>query len=388
MVARQGRDTDESWREGTYDDREAVQAQPRTWAIGRASPLSTQPWRHLRRARLRIEPRLVRLPADIAYAAEFAVFLGDHLLHVETLEPIPEAGALLLNDLALALTVGIALQLGREESVPLELSVELSGDVASAWTELFELLAKLGGPRVRIVARLVSDPSRPPAHGTVALVSGGKDTLFALRRNSGLLAGKCGIYLGRGATIEWLDELPRAAAVANRFGLRLEHVALAGVHVSARAARHHANRASWRELVTLGLARMYGDFAITGINDDAIARLTTKVDNAVDFFAHLTPVLRILEQILGMRISMAPGELEVYRALRNDPDFNPAGSCVLPQTCGQPDLCAKCRTFAVYETHLAGLPLGPDDMAFIHSERYLGDACLVHVADGQRRRHA
>ena len=372
----------------TYDNREAVQAPTHTWAIGRASPPSTQPGRRPRRARLRIVPRLVRLPADTACTAAFSVFLEDHLLHVESLEPIPEAGALLLNDLALALTAGIALQLAREESVPLELSVELSGDVASAWTELFDLLAQLGGPRVRIVARLVSNPPRPPSHGAVALVSGGKDTLFALRRNSGLLAERSGIYLGRGATIEWLDEFPRATAVAKRFGLRLEHVALTGVHVSARAARHHANRASWRELVTLSLARMYGDFAITGINDDAIARLTTKVDNAVDFFAHLTPVLHILEQILGMRISMVPGEFEVYRALRNDPDFNPAGSCVLPQTCGKPDLCAKCRTFAVYETHLTGLPLGPDDMAFIHSERYLGDAFLVHLADGQRRHNA
>ncbi len=148
--------------------------------------------------------------------------------------------------------------------------------------------------------------------------------------------------------------------------------------VSTKGGLRFGNRAAWRELVTLTLARCFGDHIFTGINNDAIAELRMRDPHYLDFLSQLLPVVKAMAQILGARIETAPGELEVYREIRRHPLFERSGSC-LRLDCGRPRLCAKCQVFAIYDRVLSGMPLSPAEVKFIHSNHYIGDAALLSL---------
>lgn len=320
--------------------------------------------------------------SDLLSAASFQFSLdkAERLLGVIELEPVSNANLYLVNNLGLALGLGIAANLLRSEQAITSLILQhRSGPIHHEWQTIANLFSQISGTTLQLEASLVSSPEAPATTGPVFLASGGKDTLYTLvnaQKNQKLTKGTPGIYLGAGSELNWRSEYSQVQELARHFGLRLHHVRLYQMLVSSKGALRFANRAVWRELVTMSLARQYGNHIFTGINNDAIAQLNITDPHYADFLSQLLPTVQAMEKILGAKIETAQGELEVYQQIRQHPLFSRSGSCLRPD-CRQGNLCAKCRTFKVYEQVLSGNPLQDEDIAFIHSDHYLGDAALL-----------
>jgi len=309
-------------------------------------------------------------------SVEFSLDQPGHLAGVLHLEPIPVVEDSLLPVLGASLGIGVAANLLRSEPSITTITLCLAGRIHRQWREIATLFHHLSGVTFEFETSFSDDPVAGPP-GNVFLVSGGKDSLYALihARKSQCLEGYPAIYLGQGSEINWRNEISQVLRVADYFQVRLQHIRLYQMLVSSKIALRFANRAVWRELVSLSLARCYGNHIFTGINDDAVARLDVTTPRSFDYLSQLIPTVRIMEQILGAKIETVPGEFEVYRDVREHQLFDRSGSCLTPE-CGFPRLCAKCRTFNIYEMILAGSQLSADDIRFIHSDHFLGDASI------------
>ena len=152
------------------------------------------------------EPRGRQIDAS----ATVQVSLGHpgRLIGVWELEPIRfiEGDSTLIN-LSLGLAAGIAANLIRSDPGISCFRLRCSGPIHRQWQDIFDLYSTLSGVRFVIDAELTAQVSRPAAIGPVALVSGGKDTLFALQRAAqrGSLNGVPSIYLGAGSELNWLE---------------------------------------------------------------------------------------------------------------------------------------------------------------------------------------
>jgi len=227
--------------------------------------------------------------------------------------------------------------------------------------------------------------------GRSLLLSGGKDTLWMLLHASeqGSIRGTPAVYLMGGAEINWRAEAERVKAYQDYFEVDVRSYELTLMSASSATILPYASRATWRELVTIALARGYGDEIHTGVNLDDIARMSPEFVTAVTradvalYLSQLAPTLSLLEKGLGARILTVPGEFQTYRETRGHPLFSVAGSCMTP-TCRNGKPCGKCRGFRVYETLLAGEQLSDEQLGFVLGPKFLGDSSVVRVARAYR----
>lgn len=318
---------------------------------------------------------------DLLASFQFCLENHDHLAGIIQLEPLPPEAESMLPNLALAFGIGVATNLLRsehEEHDVTSLSLQFRGSAHIGWERITTIFTTLTTIPFILEGKLTDVVPTAPAKGDVFLVSGGKDTLFALSEadKERSTYARPGIYLGVGSELNWLQELPMVHRLARHFHLNFHHIRMHQMYISSKIVLRFGNRASWRELVTLALARLYGDHIFTGINNDALARLEWHEPHFLDFLSQLVPTLEALQQILNGHIETVPGEFEVYRRVRNHPLFNLKGSCLRPD-CQPNYLCSKCRGRALYEKILSGAPLDANDIRFIHSDLYLGDSVLL-----------
>lgn len=312
---------------------------------------------------------------------------GHHLLEVIDLVGIPSTADKVLADLAVALGIGVSVNLFQSDRQtdglrPEAVQLQIDDPLHPGWWQIVARAGDLAHVQIDLQAA-VDRPGRPQAQGSAHLVSGGKDTLFALHQEhqQQSLCGRPGVFLGAGSEINWPTELPQVHRIARHYGLVLNHVMLLQEMNSSRGGLRLANRGAWRELVTITLARCLGNRIVTGINNDVISRMQVIVPNLGlgDFLGNLIPTVQDLERVLEAEITTVPGELEVYRRIRHHPLFDIGGSCVRPN-CGQPELCVKCRLFGIYDRVIDGKPLQPDDIAFVNSDHFMGDPELLNLA--------
>jgi hypothetical protein len=295
--------------------------------------------------------------------------------------PVPRGIEAVCPDLAAALLLGAIADLDHDGLVPGSIIVRFPDALHPGWAEVFDRYCAITGrPSIRLSAQPWSQRQQTP-QGRVALVSGGKDTLAALTRASrqAPLAGTAAVYLGAGAEDGWRIEICSVRRVVAHYGMTLHHVQMFRYPHSHRGALRFSGRAAWRETFLICLARSLGREIITGINDDALSRLEPPYNtdrHVVPFFGQLRPTIEALQNILDCEIHMLPGEFLVYALMRKDPLYEPSGSCLLPDSCSSHHPCNKCHTFRVYNKVLSGKRLSADDISFIHSPGWLGDASL------------
>lgn len=312
-----------------------------------------------------------------------------HLASVLELGPLPPEAETMLTNLSLAFGFGVAANLLRSEPDVGVIRLEFVGTAHKGWKTIASIFSLLSNTTLILEGNISNDAITGP-NGAVFLVSGGKDSLFALSEAKKVqnIAGCHGIYLGRGSELNWRQELPQVEKYARHFDLHLHHVELAQYLISSRVGLRFVNRAVWRELITITLARLFGDHIYTGINNDALARLEWIDPHFLLFLSQFIQTLEAMQQILDACIETTPGELEVYRRIRTHPLFSTIGSCLRPDCqhamgsclrseCHHYHLCAKHRGFAIYEKVLSDISLDFNDIEFIHSDLYLGDAVLL-----------
>lgn len=289
----------------------------------------------------------------------------------------PTPSPLLLPTLAAALGLGVAANIHHEDPLVARIGVRLFNPVSVEFCEIGRLYEALTGVSVTITPTTDAHVM-PDATGDVFLVSGGKDSLWVLNKYASRksTSGLHAIYLAGGAELSWHTELASVQRVAKHFGLSLHVYELHTTCNSSRALLRFPNRATWRELITITLARGFGDTVYTGINIDSVARLENPRPHLEDHLSQLVPTLRALRATLGARmIYGAPGEFAVYRTIRFHEFFDVGGSCLTP-SCAPGVLCNKCRTFSLYDKRLAGTPFTPDDLGFGMSAAFIGDPVI------------
>jgi hypothetical protein len=309
---------------------------------------------------------------------QFSLNKPGKLLGVIELDSLPEVSETLLSNIGVSFGIGIAANLFRSDPKITSIKLQIKNILHPEWETITDLFYQMSGKPIVLQGNITKCVPIPAVTGSVFLLSGGKDTLYSILRaqKSRTCEWRPGLYLGAGCELNWRKEFHQVASIAKHFQLQLHHIRLYQMLVSSKIALRFGNRAVWRELVTINLARCYGDHIFTGINNDAIAQLKVANSHHVDFLSQLLPTLQALRKILNAQIETIPGEFEVYQKIRDHPLFNISGSCLTP-VCEHQNLCAKCRTFQIYDKILAGLPLNNNDFEFIHGDHYLGDACLL-----------
>jgi len=271
-----------------------------------------------------------RCSPAISDAAVFTVSLaaGSCAASFE-IRPRPERT--LVPTLGAALGFGVATAVRRAHRDIKKVAVHMSRPIPVCFGDIGRLYEQLTGVSVTF-GPLTSRSARPAQEGVVFLVSGGKDTLFALDQYArrAPTRGLPAVYLAGGAEMAWHSEIAQVVRVADYFGLDLHVFELHGTYSSSQALLRLANRASWRELVTITLARSFGNTIHTGINVDSVARLESPSPRLADHLSQLMPAINALEAMLDAIIRTVPGEFTVYGSIRSHPLFNRAGSCLTP----------------------------------------------------------
>ncbi len=290
--------------------------------------------------------------------------------------------------IAFGLSVGVAAALRREIPAPSQIVFRLSDSPPETLLPITDAFRTMTG--VQCVLNWANFQPLLTSSGTVFLASGGKDTLFAIAREADQrsIAGLPAVYFGGGTELGWRHELEKASRVCRYYGLQLRVFRLEHGHTSSKILLKFPGRAAWREIITVTLARQFGDRIVTGINDDAVFRGMQPVHDPVAFLSQLSISVSALERTLRAEILTVPGEFAVYEAVRKHPLFDPAGSCLLPSVGCASSPCNKCRGFEIYEALLARIPLTREQIQFVTSARFLGDPWVVKEVESLARQSA
>lgn len=214
--------------------------------------------------------------------------------------------------------------------------------------------------------------------GNILLFSGGKDSIWQLRYlieyNK---ASELSLLYVSGATIagEYLQELE----TVYKFGkdINLDIISVESFDYTS-IGLNFRNRARWRTLMLIGIARMFSDEIWTGISEDK--RYITG-DGLVDtdklnFFSETPKTLQKLAKILNCNILLTP--LESYCFFDIESQNQSYRSCYSPDVLCSPETdfknsCWKCRTLHIYRKIGKNQHLNDAEKSFFNSDDWPGD---------------
>ena len=225
----------------------------------------------------------------------------------------------------------------------------------------------------------------------IHLLSGGKDSarkLIDLAERHG--KGHVWVLYVKGTTVnsEYLDEFEAVRAICRALSVRYFTLNVLHGDYGTRAMKV-PNRATWREMLLVCLARFYSTSISLGVTFDrglnSDLESLRRCDAAAWNFAISNYCLDAFAEMLGAKIEIAPSEVDNYRAMREQyPDIlRLTRSCYNSRTSCDPgrdwdNACSKCRTLHVYDKILDRRTLNQRELNFVRSNRWVGD---THVRD-------
>lgn len=214
--------------------------------------------------------------------------------------------------------------------------------------------------------------------GKVLLFSGGKDSIWQLRylieHNK---ASELSLLYVSGATIagEYFQELETVQKFAKNINLDIisvESFDYTSIGLNFR------NRAKWRTLILIGIARMFSDEIWTGISEDVryITGDGLVETDKLNFFSEMPQTLQKLAKILDCNILLAPPESYCFFDIESKNQHY--RSCYSPDVLCSPETdfensCWKCRTLHIYRKIGKNQHLNDTEKSFFNSDDWPGD---------------